>query len=434
MASDDHYILISADAHAGADLWDYKPYLEQKWHADFDEWAKQVEARTAMMREAMKSLGMKKVVGVDGDPVADADRNWNSERRLREQSADGWVAEVIFPNTQPPFAPLPASEFEAPQTGDDYERRFAGLQAHNRWLADYVSQAPERRAGCAQIFLGDVEGSVGEIEWAADAQPARRHRAAGCAARLGRAPALRPGLRADLVRVRGERDARQPPQRRRHARLRAVPARVDGDVHARGDVVGTPRAVAPDVQRSVRAPPGPALREHRDGHRVVARGAPRLDSFFERMKYGHGSERFFGREATKDMSLTPSEYWRRQCHVGASFLRPTEVILRHEVGIDNIMWGVDYPHIEGSQPYTRIHLRRTFAGLPADEVEKMVSLNAAKLYKFDLDALPSARRAVLPDQGRDRRADRMGRCARGSQGVPGAPRGEPARAGVDTRA
>jgi predicted TIM-barrel fold metal-dependent hydrolase len=114
---------------------------------------------------------------------------------------------------------------------------------------------------------------------------------------------------------------------------------------------------------------------------------PRLDSFYERMKYGHGSEVFFGREATKDMSLTPSEYWRRQCHVGASFLRPTEVILRHEVGLDNIMWGVDYPHIEGSQPYTRIHLRRTFAGLPTDEVEKMVSLNAAKLYKFDLDAL-----------------------------------------------
>ena len=59
---------------------------------------------------------------------------------------------------------------------------------------------------------------------------------------------------------------------------------------------------------------------------------PRLDSFYERMKYGHGSEVFFGREATKDMSLKPSEYWRRQCHVGASFLRPTEVILRHEVG------------------------------------------------------------------------------------------------------
>ena len=51
------------------------------------------------------------------------------------------------------------------------------------------------------------------------------------------------------------------------------------------------------------------------------------------------------------------------------------------------MWGVDYPHNEGSQPYTRVHLRRTFAGVPPAEIEQMVTLNAAKLYKFDLEAL-----------------------------------------------
>ena len=137
------------------------------------------------------------------------------------------------------------------------------------------------------------------------------------------------------------------------------------------------------------------------------------------MKYGHGWEVFFGREATKAMSLTPSEYWRRQCHVGASFLRPTEVVLRHDVGIENIMWGVDYPHIEGSQPvHTRIHLRRTFSGIPTDEVEQMVTRNAAKLYKFDLDALRPPRRRVLPHQGGDLDALRMGRRSRGGRGVP----------------
>ena len=28
----DRYIVISSDAHAGADLRDYKPYLPSKWH------------------------------------------------------------------------------------------------------------------------------------------------------------------------------------------------------------------------------------------------------------------------------------------------------------------------------------------------------------------------------------------------------------------
>ena len=31
----DHHIVISADSHCGADLRDYKPYLEKKYHSDF---------------------------------------------------------------------------------------------------------------------------------------------------------------------------------------------------------------------------------------------------------------------------------------------------------------------------------------------------------------------------------------------------------------
>ena len=45
-------------------------------------------------------------------------------------------------------------------TDGDLARRWAGLQAHNRWLADFCSQAPGRRAGIAQIMLHDVDASV----------------------------------------------------------------------------------------------------------------------------------------------------------------------------------------------------------------------------------------------------------------------------------
>lgn len=385
--SDDRYILISADAHAGADLRAYKPYLEKKWHADFDTWAEQVEARGAMMREAMKNLGMEKVVGVDGDPVADANRNWNSDRRLREQEADGWVAEVIFPNTQPPFAPLPRSEFEAPQTGDDHEHRFAGLRAHNRWLADYVSAAPARRAGCAQIFLPDVEGSVKEIEWAAE------HDLRGGIVLPGAPPGsgVVPLYAPDYEPIWDVCEALEMPVN--HHSGGGTP---DFGPYQPASMAMFMLEVTWWGHRSLwhlmfsgvfERHPNLHFVNTETGTAWLLDELPRLDSFYQRMKYGHGSEVFFGREATKAMSLTPSEYWRRQCHVGASFLRPTEVVLRHDVGIENIMWGVDYPHIEGSQPYTRIHLRRTFSGIPTDEVEQMVTRNAAKLYKFDLDAL-----------------------------------------------
>ena len=47
-----------------------------------------------------------------------------------------------------------------------YELRWAGLKAHNRWLADFCAETPGRRAGMAQIFLNDVDDAVAEIVWA----------------------------------------------------------------------------------------------------------------------------------------------------------------------------------------------------------------------------------------------------------------------------
>ena len=72
---------------------------------------------------------------------------------------------MLFPNTVPPFfaqGNLTALE----PTADDYERRWAGVQAHNRWLADFCAAAPGRRAGLAQVFLNDVDDALGEIRWA----------------------------------------------------------------------------------------------------------------------------------------------------------------------------------------------------------------------------------------------------------------------------
>ena len=96
------------------------------------------------------------------------------------------------------------------------------------------------------------------------------------------------------------------------------------------------------------------------------------------------------------MSLRPSEYFERQVHLGASFLPQGDCAVRHEVGLDRIMWGSDYPHVEGSYPYTREHLRLTFEGVPEDEIQQMVGLNAARVYGFDLEKLAPIAARVGP--------------------------------------
>jgi Amidohydrolase len=51
------------------------------------------------------------------------------------------------------------------------------------------------------------------------------------------------------------------------------------------------------------------------------------------------------------------------------------------------MWGSDYPHIEGTWPWTLHSLHETFDGIDPKSIRKMLSDNAAKAYGFDLEAL-----------------------------------------------
>jgi predicted TIM-barrel fold metal-dependent hydrolase len=385
----ERHVVISADTHCGAALHDYKPYLEKKYHADFDEWSESVQAAERRTAEVFKDAERSPLnVGVDGDPEVDGDRNWSSERRLREQEADGVVAAVLFPNTQPPFAPAAASQFEAPPYSDDMDRRWAGLQAHNRWLLDFVSEAPERRAGIAQIFLGNVEASVAEIEWAAEN-----------------------GLRGGILVPGAPPDS--PFEPLYSAAYRPIWAAAEAcdmplNHHSGGATPNFgshfPASLAMFMlevswwsQRGLwHLMFSGVFERHPDlqwvntetGTAWVPDTLEKLDSFYERMKYSkYGSEAIFGGIAVAQMSLRPSEYWQRQCHVGASFLRPTEVDVVRQIGIGNVMWGSDYPHVEGSHPHTDEHLRLTFGEMTEDEATTLLTTNAARLYKFDVEKL-----------------------------------------------
>ena len=77
-------------------------------------------------------------------------------------------------------------------------------------------------------------------------------------------------------------------------------------------------------------------------------------------------------------------------------MRPHEVPLRERIGIEKIMWGSDYPHDEGTYPYSREGLRFAYAGVPKDELTAMLGGNAARVYGFDLPALDAIAAKVGP--------------------------------------
>ena len=148
-ATSDRYTIISSDCHAGANHKTYREYLESSWHDEFDAWRGKYRNPFRDLQDDGRS------------------RNWDNDRRISEQHTDGVVAEITFPNTVPPF--FPTGTLIAPQpTDNDLPRRLAGIRAHNRWLADFCDEYPERRAGIGQIFLNDIDEAVADVAWIAE--------------------------------------------------------------------------------------------------------------------------------------------------------------------------------------------------------------------------------------------------------------------------
>jgi hypothetical protein len=97
------------------------------------------------------------------------------------------------------------------------------------------------------------------------------------------------------------------------------------------------------------------------------------------------------------LKMKPSEYFHRQVFLGASCMPRREAEMRDAIGVENIMWGSDYPHPEGTWPYTREQMRETFKGLPRTEIEAMLGGNAIGVYGFDRNALACIAERIGPE-------------------------------------
>ena len=79
----------------------------------------------------------------------------------------------------------------------------------------------------------------------------------------------------------------------------------------------------------------------------------------------------------------PSDFFHR--NVFLSFQEDAIGIRdRHTIGVDQMMWGSDYPHTESTFPQSQKLLDRVFADVPADERRRITRDNVARLYGFEL--------------------------------------------------
>lgn len=359
------YVVISADTHAGADLLDYRPYLESRFHDEFDAWA-------ATFVNPFSDLLRK-----------DADRNWDSARRMADLEADGVVAEVIYPNTIPPFFESGSLAATSPAP-EDYELRLAGLRAHNRWLADWCAEYPGRRAGIGQTWFNDVDETVRDVHWIADhglrggvllpgAPP-------GATIEPLHSPIYDPVWRACEERgvVLNTHGGSGSPDYGEHPASRSLWL-IEAAWFAH-------RALWTLIMAGVFDRfPGLRMVLAEQGNAWIPPMLQNLDNIYGQIAQGNVGVMSF--DEPRLLERMPSDYWNDNCMVAASFYHVDDCARRDEIGVQHIMWGADYPHLEGTTPFSHEAIRRTFAGVPEPEVRAMLGGNAARVYGFDLGEL-----------------------------------------------
>lgn len=366
-AGSEHYTVISADCHAGGSHSMYREYLDPEYRDDFDAWRDKY-------KNPFRDLQ-------DGGRI----RNWDDDRRIGDLEQDGIVGEVVFPNTVPPFFPSFVL-FARPPKPDEYEHRLAGIRAHNRWLADFCGRHPERRAGIGQIFLNDIDDAIDDVRWI------KEH-----------------GLRGGVLiqAVAPDVDYLKPLYDPEYDRLWKVCEDLGVPVNSHGGT-GLPDygrypvsallfitevsfySQRPFVQLLLSGVferfPNLKFVMTEMGCAWLPPMLRRFDATLEQIrKTGRTGEMRYSDEHVLPLSAT--EYFRRNCWVGVSQPGPEDAAARYAIGLDRFMWGSDYPHDEGTFPFTREHLRQLFHDTDESEMRAILAGNAAKLYDFDLDRL-----------------------------------------------
>jgi predicted TIM-barrel fold metal-dependent hydrolase len=434
--NDDRYIVVSTDGHVGPSVKDQlRPYCERKYLDDFDRFEEQMTASGLLAWRSSESkdgegetwtMGVKprqlrsdeeaaqfgKIAGFRNPDQMDRkflQRSYaaslvpglrDSSARLADMDRAGVAACVIYHgglNGQS----IPFSTTGLISWGHSRYNHLepVGVRIYNRWLADFVSQAPDRHIGIGHIPISDPQACVREVQWAAE----HGLKGINLPAPRGDFPMLNDpvwealwdiceetGMTLNTHGGGGEHYPYEGPGAQAMYMMetawrtrRGVWVMILGGVfarHPRLKLVLAEQWVDWSVQAMVD-----------------------MDGLY------HGPN---GISLRADLGRPPSDYFRQNCFLGASFLSNWEAkfCIDHDL-VGNTMWGDDYPHPEGTWPHTRQAMAFTFCDVDPGYVRQYLGDVAVAVYGLDQSRL----RGV---------ADRIGPSADDLANACGPPEGE----------
>lgn len=388
-------MVVSADAHAGADVEMYRNYLDPTYHDDLDVLVREQAAQARLIpgHTGEGSRAALSILDEDGAIASGAGvvGAWDMRRRLAEMDREGVAAELVLPGVTTSTLPF----FGSGNRPYPVELRAAGSRAYHRWLYDAVEPARHRLFPVADPGpCLDMAATLDELRWVAEhgfvavnvpgstfdpALPplwdAYYEPFWAACADLGVALVMHAGFGLEQGSFQKLLEDQQQLLRRADLTDEEKRAEMHKDPFFNTRATRYRRALWQMLLGGV-FDRHPSLRLA-----FTELGADWIGPVLAVMDERH---------AVGDTPLTrpPSSYWASNCGVVASAIRRVEVELRHDIGIDRLMFGTDFPHPESTWPNTRDWMRAAFAGVPEAEVRALVGGNAIRFFR--LDAAPIA--------------------------------------------
>ena len=289
---------------------------------------------------------------------------YDPDQHLADMRLDGVAGEVLYPSQGLFYFRV-----------TDTPLMSAIFRAYNDWLAEFCRRDPARLKGIAMVNLDDVADGIRELERAARLGLAgamiteyplehRRYDQPeyepfwAAAASLGMPLSLHTATRRQgKIRGAGEKTLRDASSRSTKA---FYPALSLCDMIFSGVFERHPALTLAIVEFELSWAPN-----------ILAS----MDYTY-RERHGEAIYRFKG-------GMRPSDFFHR--NVVLSFQEDgIGIRLRDVIGVDNMMWGSDYPHSESTFPRSRKILEDILAGVPDDEGAKIAGANTARVYRFDV--------------------------------------------------
>jgi predicted TIM-barrel fold metal-dependent hydrolase len=331
-----------------------------------DLWLRKLPPKLAELGPRSVTEGDREIVYVDGkvirrDPLAFIESlrppgAYDPKARLADLDDQGVWSEVIFPSLGLWCTLI-----------DDPELALASSQVYNDYLAEEFMSVSDRFVGVPIVPVVDVDGAVGEVKRVAE----MGYRTVGLQAA---APAGRP--------------YNMPEYDPLWSTIADVGLPISMHVSTGSDPITNRGPGAALINYlECRLPPfstlsqligAGVLERHPDLHVVFTEGggtwlAAAVEMLDEGFHYTHPHY------VRPKLSMPPSDFVRRQVHVtfqhDKSVMKLTDVI-----GVDALMFGTDYPHLEGTWPDTQKVVDELFGDVPAPVREAVTFGNLTRVY------------------------------------------------------